>query len=862
MKKNFRLIAGGFVFIVLLSAAIFYFLNFFIDRQNEGDIDEIASTYLVGVGKQLRNHYETIAKMRRIELQHLISCVPNEKADDALYVAEALRSAAQREELAACALYSESGNIQMLYGDRIVSLEASDIFKSYLAAGKFAMTSAEGERNSLMAHALPFSVKMTSGEKSLAILSCRGSFVFADMMDLEGVDSLVYSSVIRQDSSYVSTNSDNSENSYFEKIRLHAKFKRRNVDEVIKNIQKKMAAGEDFLISTFYYANNVSDSAERRTVYGTRLPYGDWYLVSILPYGILETTIERMGDVRTRAMTFAIIALAAGILMFFILYLRISLKQMRELERATAAAISARAAAEKANRAKSEFLSNMSHDIRTPMNSIVGMTALAAQRIDSREQVERCLQRISLSSKQLLGLINDILDMSKIESGKLFLNEELISLRECVESICEIVQPQIKSANQKFDIFIKNIISEDVYCDGVRLNQVLLNFLSNAIKFTPEGGSISVTLSQEKSEKGEGWVRTHFWAKDTGMGMTKDFQQKIFTAFEREDNRRVQKTQGTGLGMAITKYIVDAMGGTIEVESEVGKGTTFHVVIDLETPKNESRLVLPNLNVLVVDDDEELCLSAVSSLEEIGMSAVWKTDGDEAVQEIADASKRGKTYFCVLIDYKMKGIDGIETARRIRKNVGGDIPILIISAYDWSGIESEALAAGVNGFISKPLFKSTLYRDLSKYIEGSAFDANGAAEDSEKKPDISGLRVLLAEDYEINMEIARAMLEQEGVIVEEAQDGKIAFEKFKNSEAGYYNAILMDLRMPNMNGFEATDAIRSLKRADSSSVPIIAMTADAFSEDVQKCLACGMNAHLAKPIDMQELYKTLAKFCL
>ncbi len=515
--------------------------------------------------------------------------------------------------------------------------------------------------------------------------------------------------------------------------------------------------------------------------------------------------------------------------------------------------------AEEANRAKSEFLSNMSHDIRTPMNAIVGMTAIAVEHIDDRERVQDCLRKITLSSKHLLGLINDVLDMAKIESGKMLMNMEALSLRQTMETVCDIIRPQIRYNGQNFDIFVHNIISEEIFCDSVRLNQVLLNFLSNAMKFTPKGGSIYIYLEQEEIPENDKLVRTHFSIRDTGMGMTDEFKKKLFRAFEREDNRRVQKTQGTGLGLTIVKHIVDAMGGAIDVESTPGEGTTFHVTLDLEkvTLSEEDRK-LPDWKILVVDDNADLRHTAEQSLLALGTKPETCGDGESAIQKIREAHESGEDFFAVLLDYKMHGMNGVETAKRIREILGDGLPINLISAYDWSDIEDEAKAAGVNGFLAKPLFRSTLYYALKRYMDGE--ETVQEEEETEKSIDLAGMQILLAEDMDVNAEIAIMILEESGAHVDRAEDGKIAKEKFEASPEGYYDVILMDLRMPNMNGYESCEAIRSMKRGDSGTVPIIAMTADAFAEDAQKCLAAGMNAHVAKPIDLEALKKLLARY--
>lgn len=516
----------------------------------------------------------------------------------------------------------------------------------------------------------------------------------------------------------------------------------------------------------------------------------------------------------------------------------------------------ARQEAENASKSKSEFLSNMSHDIRTPMNAIVGMTAIALANINDTNRVENCLKKIALSSKHLLGLINDVLDMSKIESGKMILSVEQVSLRETMESIVSIVQPQIKAKQQRFDIFIYDITSENVLCDSVRLNQILLNLLSNAIKFTPEGGAIEVSLHEQQSPKGEEYVRILLRVKDTGIGMSEEFQAHIFDSFTREDNKRVQKTEGTGLGMAITKYIVDTMGGEIQVNSTQGVGTEFNITLDFErTDETQEDMVLPDFPMLVVDDDQQLCESTAASLKSIGVRADWTLDGESAVKIVRQHHERHNDYHIILLDLKLPGMDGIETARELRKQLGDNVPILLISAYDCSEIEDEAREAGINGFLSKPLFKSTLYYGLRSYIDAP----EKPSEPIKNDVDFAGKRILLAEDNDLNWEIASELLKELGLELEWAENGEICVDMFQKSPVGYYDAILMDIRMPVKDGYEATDIIRGLNRQDAQ-LPIIAMTADAFSEDIQKCIEHGMNAHVAKPIDMKEITRVLTRY--
>ena len=598
------------------------------------------------------------------------------------------------------------------------------------------------------------------------------------------------------------------------------------------------------------YAAALEANGGERQVYGISLPYSEWYLVSVMPYSMLDHVINNLDSQRMFMTLLSCSSVLIILTLIFLRYFSITRSQVHELEKARQAAL-------EANKAKSEFLANMSHDIRTPMNAIVGMTAIATAHIDDRKQVRNCLRKITLSSKHLLGLINDVLDMSKIESGKLTLTTEQISLKEVVEGIVNIMQPQVKTKKQTFDIHVENIFTENVWCDGIRLNQVLLNLLSNATKYTPEGGSIQLSLSEEASPKGEGHVRIHIKVKDNGIGMSPDFLKRIYESYSRADGARIHKTEGAGLGMAITKYIVDAMEGTIDIQSEPDKGTEFLLMFDFEkAAAMEMDMVLPSWNMLVVDDDELLCKTAMEALKSIGIKAEWTLSGEKAIELVNQRHKKRDDYQIILLDWKLPGMNGIQVAKEIRRNLGDDVPILLISAYDWSEFEAEAREAGISGFISKPLFKSTLYHALRQYMDSETEHDQTSDQDI----NLSGRRILLAEDNELNWEVARELLSDLGVELDWAEDGRICVDKFQTSPQGYYDIILMDIRMPHMTGYEATQAIRGLDHPDALSVPIIAMSADAFSDDIQHCLDCGMNAHIAKPIDIMELTRLLKRY--
>lgn len=531
---------------------------------------------------------------------------------------------------------------------------------------------------------------------------------------------------------------------------------------------------------------------------------------------------------------------------------------MRALNEARKTAEQAQRSAELSNRAKNEFLSNMSHDIRTPMNGIMGMTSIAIGSLDNPSRVRSCLKKIHISSRHLLGLITDMLDMSKIESGKLSLNIEPISLREVMQNITTIIQPQIQEKNQHFRIYIHGIYHENVCSDRVRLSQILLNILGNAVKFTPEGGAIEVELYEEPSPRGSEYIRSHLHIKDNGIGMSKEFQSRIFEAFAREDNARVDRAAGAGMGMAITKYIVDAMGGTISVESERGKGSHFHVTADMEiTAHQEKVLHLPRRNILVVDDDELGGSLACAALKSIGLHGESAVDIKQALRMIEERCGQTEPYHILLLDWDIQGQYGMQVARELFGRVDPDLQIILLTDGEWDELEAQAEGAGVSGFISKPLFRSSLYYGLRSFIEAKAPQQE---QKEEAAVDLTGVRILVAEDNELNWEIASEMLCEFGLELEWAENGQICVEKFEASDPGWYDAILMDLRMPVMTGFEAASAIRKLNRADAHSVPIIAVSADAFQDDIQKCLDCGMNGHTAKPLEPEKVLSLLGQY--
>ncbi len=514
------------------------------------------------------------------------------------------------------------------------------------------------------------------------------------------------------------------------------------------------------------------------------------------------------------------------------------------------------AEAETANRAKTTFLNSMSHDIRTPMNAIIGFTALAQTHIDNQELVQEYLSKISTSGTHLLSLINDILDMSRIESGSVKLEENPVHIPDVLHDLRAMIQGLVNSKNQNLFIDTQDVIHEDVITDKLRLNQVLINIVGNAIKFTPAGGDIMIRLV-EKPCSIKNYTTYEFSVKDTGIGMSKEFMDHIFDTFSREYSSSVNGIQGTGLGMAITKNIVDMMGGTIEVSSTLGKGSLFVVTIQVRLVNGQKNYEpIPELRgarALVVDDDIETCRSVCKMLRSIEMRPDWTVSGKEAVLRAQDATELKDEYKVYIIDYLMPDVNGIETVRRIRKVIGNEIPIIVLTAYDWVDFEEEARNAGVTAFVGKPLFMSELRNVLTQPVS-----QNKPQEKSEnKKYDYSGKRVLLVEDNELNREIAIAILEETGMKIDIAQDGIEAVNIMNEVADDYYDLILMDIQMPRMDGYTATREIRTLKNNRKANIPIVAMTANAFDEDKRKAFETGMNGHIVKPIDMKQISKTL-----
>lgn len=716
MSKNkiTRFLVFGFAGLMIFSVTIFAILGVFMSKKSADAVYEVGNMYMEGIGEKLSRHFETTIELRFGQMEGLTGVVSADNIDvDELY--QELEYRAKVRNFDYLALCSENGEFEMVYGEQINPIRPEPFLDALNNGEKRVVIGKDADNNEVVLFGVSASYPMSEGKSCIGLVGAVPIEYITNTLSLDSDKSLLYCHIIRTDGTFVVDSLDRNMTDYFSCIRSQYKSEKTGSAETYLNgLSKALNENRDF---SFSFDLNES----HQQIYGIPMPYSEWYLLMVMPYGPLDHVLNTLSNERTTVTLTSCGIILLLLLLIFYRYYRLTRRQMIELEQARAEAV-------KATKAKSEFLSNMSHDIRTPMNAVVGMTTVAMKNIDDKNYVNNCLKKIALSSKHLLGLINDILDMSKIESGKMTLSEYQVSLKEIVEEVVSIIQPQAKAKSQNLDVHISNITSEEVICDSVRLNQVLLNLLSNAVKFTPEEGVIRLSMTESDSPKGDKYVRICASVKDNGIGMTPDFLAKIYAPYFRGDSARVHKTEGAGLGMTITKHIVDAMEGTIEVQSEPNKGTEFTITLDLE------KAPVPELDTHLPASDKN----------------------------------------------------------------------------EFSGLK--------------------------------------------------GRRILIAEDNELNWEVARELLSELQVELDWAENGEICVDKFRNSSENYYDAILTDIRMPVMDGYEATQAIRTLEHSQAKSIPIIAMTADAFAEDIKHCLDVGMNAHIAKPIDIQEVARTLEKF--
>ncbi len=838
-RKTTHFLTASFVLASIFCMIVFIVQTMWMNQMGAGAIKEIGVIYMSGMSKQIAAHFGTTIELRLSQVESLVDAVSPARKRDYSAMRLELAYYARSKGFEYLAFYTDEGDFQIIYGPKVVPEVPQALHRSVMG-GKDNVSAGQdehGERVVLIG--VPAAYDIGEGRKSAALVAGLPADYLDDALAVNVDSSMVDYSIIRTDGTVIMQNADVAKSNYFDKADWE--------DEYVSRLRESMENGED-------YSGEIKADGKRWNLYCTALPASEWHLLLHMPYSTLDRTVERLANRWSFCSVSGCMLVLGALLLVFAGYYRLTRKQMYELNKAYQSAEKERHTAERASRAKSEFLSNMSHDIRTPMNGIMGMTMVAMNSLDDAVRIRLCLKRISVSSRHLLGLINDMLDMAKIENGGFSLNMEPLSLREVMHNIMTVIQPQVQEKNQKFNIYVQNIQYENVCTDRVRLSQILLNIIGNCVKFTPKDGMIQVFLSEELSPRGNAYTRSCLHIKDNGVGMTQEFQEKIFEAFTREDNERVEKNEGAGMGMAITKYIVDAMGGMIRVQSEPGAGSDFYITIDMEkVPQQDQELLLPQRDVLVIDDDEMSCQAAESTLRSIGLRAECMQDMEAALKRLEECRSSGESPI-VLIDWDIQGQDGIQEVSKIRGRFGKQLTLILLSDGDWDELEEKAVQAGVDGFVAKPLFRSGLYYGLRTFAETKPQELENTQEDD---MDFTGRRILFAEDNDLNWEIGEAMLSELGLELDRAENGKICLEKFEQSDAGWYDLILMDLRMPVMTGYEAAAAIRALTRDDAAEIPIIAVSADAFEDDRKKSAACGMNAHTVKPYDLMELIQLM-----
>ncbi len=840
------------VLISLFCIFIFIIQTICMNLMGENAIRQLGVFYMSGISEQVSSHFGTAIELRLSQVESLVDAVPPGRFTGQTSMQIGLTYNARSVGFEYLAFYTDDGNFHMLYGSQVTADVPEALHRSVQGGRYNVCAGKDAAGTPIVLMGVPAIYPMRDGNTSTALVAGLPASYLNDILENNIQSSGVEYSIIRNDGSYVLHNSNMEEKNYFEQVEsFYETYGGKEPLQYAQEFRDALEADRD-------YTSEVLISGEHWNVYCTNLQNSEWHLLLQISHNTLDETVDLLRKRWSYISIGGCSLIICALLLVFVRYYHLTKVQMRALEKARETAEQAKLSAERSNKAKNEFLSNMSHDIRTPMNGIMGMTSIAISNLDNPPRVRSCLKRIHISSRHLLGLINDMLDMSKIESGDLILNMEPLSLREIMQNITTVIQPQIQEKKQHFHIYVRDTYHEHVCSDRVRLSQILLNILGNAVKFTPEGGTIEAELYEESSPKGKGFIRSHLHIKDDGIGMSKEFQDRIFDAFAREDNARVDKTAGAGMGMTITKYIIDAMGGTIAVESEQGKGSDFHVVLDMEkTMQPEKKLYLPSRSILVIDDDEIAGSLAVSSLESIGLQAESATDIKQAFQMIEERRSNNEHYHIILIDWDLQGQDGIQSAGELSSRLDSKLPIVLLTDGEWDELETRAEKVGIRHFISKPLFRSSLYYGLRPFTEETA---SLQEQEDESDIDLEGKHILIAEDNELNWEIADEMLSEFGLEMDWAENGQICVEKFKQSDPGWYDAILMDLRMPVMTGFEAAVTIRKLNREDARSIPIIAVSADGFEDDIQKCLEHGMNAHTKKPFDLQEVLFLLKQY--
>lgn len=838
--KNFLRRSGIFltVFFCALSAILVYTMNLF----TENAIDYAGEIYMKGINDVTVKHFDTIITENIYSLRHIVNDVYRNIDDLEEEKRDYILKLAQDDGFGYLAVVDETGKTTNIMGEGFSIENEESFFEAMDRKEKTVrLATTESGENIYVVGLQSDYVNKEGKERHVYVIIGKNVSYLEEALSLEKTeDNVATSSILNRDGKFVARSTFDEYENHFEKMKgCKPTGKYHDINELEENLKDTISKSEEFQCIV-----EEPDGTKVYLIYSP-LEYAGWYLVTGLEYSKMDEGLEKIYGNQIGVVILVFASIVAVMIAIYIRLIRLFSKYVRQLEESRESVI-------KANRAKMEFLSNVSHDIRTPMNAVQGLTITAKEHIDDREVVEKCLNNILSSSQHMVDLVSDILDMSKMEIEQVKLKEAEFMFSEVVQGVCTVVENMSQSNHKQFYCYVKDIEQEYIFSDRKCIGQIMVNLLSNAVKYTPENGKIELFISQKPSERGEDYVQICIRVKDNGFGMSDEFQQHIFEPFAREDRRRIQKTQGTGLGMAITKNDVDMMGGTIAVQSKIGVGTEFTVCMDVKRARKEKTYGLFGKRILLLDESKAYGSNIEEMLHKMEAETLLCEDINQTVQLLEEAKEKQQPFETVLWNIADNSEEEKERIKEICQTLRGKEMEVVLIVKDWIVWRECMREMGVKKYLEPPIFPVKLYKILKNTEERKASEPL----QEQKSETYPPMKLLIAEDNDINWEILEMLMSGKGFDMERAENGRECLEMFTKSEVGNYQMILMDVRMPEMDGYETTQAIRKLDRPDNQ-IPIIAMTADAFDSDIEKALESGMNDHIAKPIEITLLLKKI-----